>query len=303
MLHCTKLVHQYLVYCEYQKNLSTDTLKAYRIDLTQFTTFLNETDKTLNREGLINYIARLHVTYRPRTAKRKVATLKAFCTWLEYEELIECNPFDKIRVKFNEPQILPRTIPLETVEAVLHAAYDNLPAGGISAIRDVAILEMLFAVGVRVSELCHLTPKTCNLQNGTVLILGKGAKERLLQIGNPDVLTVLRQYYTAFSSLIDNSGWFFINRLGRRYSEQSVRSMLYKYLALAGSNLHVTPHMFRHTFATQLLEEDVDIRYIQSLLGHSSITTTQIYTHVTSKKQLAILSSKHPRNRMAPNCG
>lgn len=105
-------------------------------------------------------------------------------------------------------------------------------------------------------------------------------------------------YYCAFSGQIHEVGWFFVNRLGNRLSDQSVRNMINTYVDLAEINQHITPHMFRHSFATLLLEEDVDIRYIQQLLGHSSITTTQIYTHVTSKKQRDILTSKHPRNRI-----
>lgn len=296
-------MNQYLAYCEYQKNLSPETLKAYRIDLHQFTAFLDETESGVDRKSLTSYVERLHNIYKPRTVMRKVASVKAFCTWLEYEEKLDVNPFTKLRIKYNAPRILPRTIPLETVEAVLRAAYANLSEHSSATLRDVAALEMLFAVGVRVSELCHLTPETCDLKNGTVLILGKGSKERLLQIGNPDVLEILRRYSTVFSSEIARSGWFFVNRLGNRYSEQSVRAMLQKHLVQINTRLHITPHMFRHTFATQLLEEGVDIRYIQSFLGHSSISTTQIYTQVTNKQKMAILSTKHPRNRMSLNKG
>ena len=105
-------------------------------------------------------------------------------------------------------------------------------------------------------------------------------------------------YQHSYSKQIEETGWFFLNRLGNRLSDQSVRFMINKYCQMAGIQLHITPHMFRHSFATLLLEEDVDIRYIQQLLGHSSITTTQIYTHATSKKQKDILTAKHPRNKI-----
>lgn len=130
----------------------------------------------------------------------------------------------------------------------------------------------------------------------------KGAKERLIQIGNHDVLKAVESYQRAFGEKIEKAGWFFVNRLGRQLSDQSVRNMITKYSDMAGIQMHITPHMFRHSFATLLLEEDVDIRYIQQLLGHSSIVTTQIYTHVASKKQRDILTTKHPRNRIHTSC-
>ena len=120
-----------------------------------------------------------------------------------------------------------------------------------------------------------------------------------IQIGNKAALSAVAIYHHTFSSAIAKSGWFFVNRIGSQLSDQSVRFMIQKYATLAGVNQHITPHMFRHSFATLLLEEDVDIRYIQQLLGHSSITTTQIYTHVTTKKQRDILATKHPRNKIS----
>lgn len=165
-------------------------------------------------------------------------------------------------------------------------------------LRDIAVLELLFATGMRVSELCSLSNSSIDLQDGVIKIYGKGSKERIIQVGNPDVLAAVNSYYCAFSNQIHKAGWFFVNRLGNRLSDQSVRNMINIYVELAEIDQHITPHMFRHSFATLLLEEDVDIRYIQQLLGHSSITTTQIYTHVTSKKQRDILTSKHPRNRI-----
>lgn len=293
---------RYLQDCEYQKGLDSKTLKAYRIDLTQCMVFMEQGNQQLDRDSVMAYIVNLHQSYKPRSVRRKIASLKAFCGYLEYEGLLEENPFNKLRLKLDPPLILPRTIPLPDIEGILAAAYQSkrdVPGGGM-ALRDVAILELLFATGIRVSELCALKPNDVRLEEGEVIIYGKGAKERLVQIANPAVLQVLQEYRSAFAAAIGCVGKFFVNRLRRPLSDQSVRSIVRKYARLAGLEQHITPHMFRHSFATLLLEEDVDIRYIQRLLGHSSIVTTQIYTHVAGRKQRDILAAKHPRNQMHP---
>lgn len=167
-----------------------------------------------------------------------------------------------------------------------------------SILRDIAVLELLFATGIRVAELCSLRVEDVSLSDGSLRVYGKGSKERILHVGNNDVLEAVRQYEKAFHKEIVRSGFFFINVRNAKLSEQSVRKMIEKYARLSGIAIHITPHMFRHSFATLLLEEDVDIRYIQQFLGHSSITTTQIYTHVSTSKQKRILQSKHPRNKL-----
>ena len=162
-------------------------------------------------------------------------------------------------------------------------------------LRDIAVVETLFSTGIRISELCSLKKTDVNLYDGSILIFGKGSKERLIQIGNNDVLQLLIKYQSAFCNEIEETNHFFVNTNSSSLSDQSVRRMLRKYTALAGIQLHITPHMFRHTFATSLLEADVDIRYIQEMLGHSSINVTEIYTHVALSKQKDILQNKHPR--------
>ena len=151
---------------------------------------------------------------------------------------------------------------------------------------------------MRVSELSNLNFGDINLEENEIRVFGKGSKERIIQIENKSVRMAIQKYHKLFAADIKSSGFFFVNRLCNRLSEQSVRSMINKYAESAKSDMHITPHMFRHSFATLLLEEDVDIRYIQRLLGHSSITTTQIYTHVAMSKQKEILSAKHPRNKI-----
>ena len=134
-----------------------------------------------------------------------------------------------------------------------------------------------------------------NLYDRTILIYGKGSKERRIQIGNDDVISILNKYKKEFLYEIESCKHFFVNQSGRVLSDQTVRRMINKYSSLAAIELHITPHMFRHTFATSLLEADVDIRYIQEMLGHSSINITEIYTHVAMSKQRDILTAKHPR--------
>ena len=148
---------------------------------------------------------------------------------------------------------------------------------------------------MRISELCSLKIDDVNLEDKTILIYGKGAKERRIQLGNDDVTGILEEYRGDYFSKMKKCGHFFANQAGQALSDQSVRRMINKYTAIAGIGLHITPHMFRHTFATSLLEADVDIRYIQKMLGHSSINITEIYTHVTMEKQRDILATKHPR--------
>jgi len=297
-------IHQeittYLYYCEYQKKLSTKSIKAYSIDLKQFVHYLSTVpEQNPTKATISGYFMKLHQLYSPRTAKRKLASIRAFFNYLEFEEMLDVNPIRKIRTKFQEPKVLPKTIPLKFIEQLLAIAHQekNLAKtayGSFSARRNVAILETLFATGMRVSELCSLKTEDVNLEDGTIHVMGKGAKERVIQIGNDEVLAALQQYWVANTC----QSVFFINRLSSRLSEQSVRFMIRKFVKKAEIALHITPHMFRHSFATLLLEEDVDIRYIQRMLGHSSIQTTQIYTQVTTEKQRQILTTKHPRNRM-----
>ncbi len=296
-----KYVDNYLKYCQMQKRLDEKTLRAYRTDLAQFCKYTQSADVLgITPEILENFFADLHQRYKPKTVKRKIASLKALFHYFEYKDLVIQNPFNKVRIKFREPVLLPKTIPLYHVETFLSTLYQQTSTAKTAyqrrnALRDCAVIELLFATGMRISELCSLHTDDLNLQDRTILIYGKGSKERKVQIGNDDVISALKKYQNDFEKEIQNCGYFFANQKGRRLSEQSVRRMINKYTSLAAIDLHITPHMFRHTFATSLLEADVDIRYIQEILGHSSITVTEIYTHVAMSKQRDILTTKHPR--------
>lgn len=294
-------ISNYLDYCQYQKNLDTKSLKAYRIDLKQFSQ-QNVTIKIsdITTDMLEKYIATLNKQYKPKTVKRKIASIKAFYSYLEYKDYIEKNPFNKVKVKIREPVKLPKTIPLYIVENFLTTIYEQQRNAKTNyakrnALRDVAVIELLFATGLRISELCSLRKNDINLVEQTVLVYGKGSKERRIQIGNDDVIKVLKEYKKEYVIQIEKCEYFFANQSGQKLSDQVVRRMINKYSSIAAIDLHITPHMFRHTFATSLLEADVDIRYIQNMLGHSSINITQIYTHVAMSKQRDILTTKHPR--------
>lgn len=301
-------IDNYIRFCEYEKNLSQYTLKAYRIDLNQFRVYVAVNNSDLDKNCLSGYISLLHTKYKPKSVKRKIASLKAFFSYLLDIEVIERNPFNQIKVSYREPFTLPKTIPFPTLKKLLGELYAEANQADISEEKrkgllcDVAVMELLFASGIRVSELCSVRPSDMDLQNGTICIWGKGSRERIIQVENKEVQIALANYKACHKKQIANSGYFFVNHRGHKLAEQSVRAMLNRVSRSAGITQHITPHMIRHSFATLLLEEDVDIRYIQRLLGHSSITTTQIYTHVASAKQKEILSTKHPRNKLTFTC-
>lgn len=295
-------INKYLHYCKFQKELDDKTVQAYRTDLEQFIALIGENDP--DKEKLNEYLLYIHSRYKQKTVKRKIASVKALFHYLEEEEIIEINPFHKVKTKFKEEIVLPKIIPRNIIEQLLNYLYKGREMEVYSEwhkkiiLRDIAVIETLFSTGLRISELCHLQNKYVDLKNGVLCIQGKGGKERYLQIGNSDVLSILNVYKKCFEERIKEHGYFFVNRYGNPLSEQSARRMIHKYADAIQADINITPHMFRHSFATYLMEEDVNIRYIQKMLGHSSITTTQIYTYVTTEKEKEILQTKHPRNKM-----
>lgn len=284
---------------EYRKQLDQKTLKAYRIDLRQFFEYVGVDEP--KKERTEAYITQLHQKYKQKTVKRKIASVKAFYNYLEEMEIIVENPFHKIKVRFKEIITLPRIIPREEIEQLLNYMYKYLNEHKSSynyILRDVAVVEAFFATGARVYEISNIREDCINLNTGLIRLMGKGGKERYVQISCPSILDVLKKYYAENKSAIKKSGYFFVNNRGNRYTEQSIRLMLKKYTKQAGIERKITPHMFRHSFATYLIEEGVDVSCVQQILGHSSIKTTQIYIHISAKKQADILRNLHPRNTM-----
>jgi len=303
------LVNQYLTFCQYQKLLSAHSIRAYRVDMGQLIAYLstispqpmkiNELDK-----GIIQgYIQQLMGKYNPRTCKRKIATLKAFLNHLEFEDIIALNPMRKINTTFKEPKLLPKHLKLNEMESLLQYMYSLLqhvtsPYARYKVLRCIAYLELLFATGIRVGELCALTLSSINIEQGLIKVYGKGKKERIVYIGSQSVLTALSLYLQLRLQQETSSKYFFLSWTGEKMREESVRSNLRRcaFAALAGK--HVTPHMIRHTFATLLLEEGVDIKFIQEFLGHSSVVTTQKYLHLTNLAHKTVLETKHPRIKL-----
>ena len=298
---------QFLFHCQYEKNLNQKTLKAYGTDLRQMHEFLAQAGAAdavtlIDKTHLRNYIRHLHTLLAERSLKRKVATMKSLFHFLEREDVIPVSPFRKMDVRIREARRLPRTVPIDQITRLfkhVYAARDSASEGTAkraALLRDLAVLEALFATGARVAEVCSLTPDDVDLARGRIRILGKGSRERVVQLCHPESISALQEYRGHVET--HSSLWFFANRFGRRLSEQSVRAILRRHASAAGLSLHVTPHMLRHSVATLLHEDGADIRYIQQLLGHRSIATTQIYTEVGETSQRRMLLQHHPRRHL-----
>lgn len=305
-------ISQFLLHCRHEKNLSPKTLKAYATDLRQMEEFLArdrglDTVASIGKAELRGYIHHLHAVLAPKSLIRKIATMKSLFHFLEREDAIPVSPFRKMEVRVREPRRLPRTIPLDQITHLFKHVYaacalaQQGTAERETLIRDLALLETLFATGARVSEICSLTVDDVDLGRDRIRIIGKGARERMVQLCHAQTVTALHEY--RLRTQHRGSIWFFISASGGRLSEQSVRSMLRRHTVGSGLHLHITPHMFRHSVATLLHEDGADIRYIQHLLGHRSLATTQIYTEVGETSQRRMLLRHHPRRDLAVEFG
>lgn len=304
-------IDSFLFHCRYEKNLSPKTLKAYESDLRQFSGFLGPPPgpagiSEVGKSTLRDYIRHLFARFAEKTIKRKVASLKALYNHLEREDVVGVNPFRKMDVRIKEKQRLPRTIPLPSLVQLLQHLY-RLRLGAAEfrdeqyrlVVRDIAVTEVLFATAIRVSELCTLRQEDVDLSTGRIRILGKGGRERMIHICSSETLASLAEYTSLYHGGPGTDILFLRTRLGSALSDQTVRRLLRNRANEAGVTEVVTPHAIRHSVATFLLEKGVDIRYIQHLLGHRSITTTQIYTHVTNTEYRRILETHHPRGHVS----
>lgn len=299
MKNLVSLISNYIEVIEHIKKLSPNTIKAYRIDLNQFASFTKNI--LANKDMIKQYIVYLNQQFAPRSVKRKIASVRAFYRELSINGILKKNPFDQLEIRIHTPKQLPRTIPQQIIQSILQSAYSEYSHGNRIALRNIMVLELLFNTGLRVSELCSLERDNFSLDDDglRLLVNGKGSKERVIQLVTPELLKLSKLYYQTYAQQIHQHSAIFYNRNGKRISPQSVQRIINRYLKKLNLQNHITPHMFRHTFATSLLEAGMDIRYIQSLLGHSSISTTQIYTHVTTKRQTLLLNELHPRSKMS----
>ncbi len=274
---------QFIIHCLAEKGLQKQTIINYNDDLKSFYKFLNEDNfqvEDLSLDHLKNYI--VYLTNEGKsilTILRHISTLKSFYLFLINEKKIKCN-IDQLDLP-KKPHHLPTVLSFEEVDSLLEQPDLSKPAG----IRDRAMLEVMYATGLRVSELLTIEKKNLSIEKKQIRIFGKGAKERYVPIST-FALEYLIKYINEVrnESPYHNSKYIFINKEGKPLSRQAFWQIIKNYASKAGIIENVTPHTLRHCFATHLLENGADLRSVQEMLGHSDISTTQIYTHVSSKR-------------------
>lgn len=293
-----ELIEQFMRTCREEYRLSDNTLRAYACDLRQYNAWIENRDYT-SPASVRSYLSHLNNKYSPATVKRKLATLHAFTSFLQEKEQIIDSPFKNMRIRIKTPQRLPKIISTQTLKQLFTSLYATNfeKTNTFYLLRDRAIFELLIATGIRVSELCALNTNDIDLEGKTLRIFGKGNKERTIQIENTMTLLALKKYI-GHTRCTSTSTPVFLNSANTRISTRTVREIINRRIQEAGITQKITPHMFRHTFATMLLENNIDIRYIQNLLGHSSLRTTEIYTHVSSAKLREIMRHNNPRNQI-----
>ena len=300
-------IDPYLDYLRVERGLSSATISAYRSDLLGFAAFAEsgaygdwQSDPRPAREFLASLGRPPHVR-RPATHRRKAASIRAFYRFLFSEELIGRDVAGLLDLPRQQRQ-LPDTLDLAQVEAILDAP-DAATADGL---RERALLELLYACGLRISEALRLDVDDLSLREATVRVIGKGDRERMLPVGAVAIEVITRYLEVARPALLERAeardpraarrgGPLFLSVQGRRMSRMSAWRGLRRAALTAGVSGHVTPHTLRHSFATHLLEGGADLRVVQELLGHASITTTQLYTHLTGERIKQVYARAHPR--------
>ncbi len=299
-----QMITSFIEYCKVFRNLSPETQRAYASDLHQFESFCNQLNHSVfSSEAIKEWLKVLDSNLKPRSILRKCSSLKSFYRFARINGWIDSDPFFDVPLKIKHIESLPKDISLRDVERILQYAYqkcnvDLSPAKHMQAIRNAAIIELLFGTGIRVSELCSLSPNDIDLESGRILIHGKRNKERIVFISNQDAIHLIEKYAKLDQKVILETGYMFNSQQKTRISSEMIRSILNTYATKSGVSSHITPHRFRHTFATALVNSDVNLRHIQTLLGHSSVQVTEIYTHIASTHHREILHEKHPRNHM-----
>lgn len=292
----------YLQSLENDSRLSHHTIQAYKCDLLTFFKWVEDQKITLISSNVIKkYFSQLHLVYKPTSIKRKYISLKKFFSENTKQTLSVENPFSNVNLKFPRQKILPKTLTIEEVTNLIKAVSNELEqANSIfrkkQATRNIAILVLLISCGSRISEISNLNISSIDMQERIVLIKGKGNKERIMYISSDAVISRLKKWLDIRNSFNPQSEALFLNKYGTRLSIYSIENIFKRYQKIANINQDSTPHYLRHTFATKLLDNGADLRSVQELLGHSNITTTQIYTEVSISRKKYVLSKYNAIN-------
>ncbi len=295
----------FLVHCADHRKLSPHTLKAYRRDLAHLCAFAPEPKEKLPLDSIDrNFVQRWLSSMaeaKPRTVRRRLATLKSMFATLERHGSLSQNPLAGLRSEVKVGLSLPRTVARSTVKSLLRSTRTqkaSSPKAMLRKTRDTALVEMLFSTGMRVSEVVGSNIAHVDMDRLAISVRGKGNREREIPIVCDAFMeSLVEQLAVRKKAGATQNDPLFVNRRGIRLTDQSVRGILRRHASKIGTR-RITPHMLRHTVATLLLEEGADLRHIQRLLGHSSITTTTLYAHVSERGQRQALGKHHPRNKM-----
>ena len=298
-----EVFNRYINYLEAERNASPYTVRNYTADLMDFFDFLRAKSisslKEVDRLTLRDYLAHLMKQGFVKTSiARKLSAIRSFYRYLLQVGLMDTSPV----ATTSSPKLdkrLPSFLTLEEVRRLLETPDLSTPQGQ----RDRALLELLYASGIRVSELVQLNLEQVNLDTREIRVWGKGAKERVVLMGKPAAEALTTYIGEGRAKLLGGkrSTGLFLNRYGGRLPERRVQRILEKYAGLAGIDKRVHPHMLRHTFATHLLDGGADLRVVQELLGHAALSSTQIYTHVTKSQAKKVYLSAHPMAREKDN--
>lgn len=291
-----ELVDRFLQYMVSERNVSPQTVRAYSSDLARYLEWAERSGADplgADPRILRRYLAELdRAKYARSTIARRLSAVRSLFSYLNREGMITYDPASVVASP-KLPKRLPRLVPTDVLAALLDAPGDDTPAN----LRDRAILELLYATGARVSELASLDTGDVDLASGQIRVTGKGDKQRILPL-HREAVSRLRIYLNDSRPKLDTKGTenaVFLNRTGARLTDGGIRRMLRRHLDAVGAASGVTPHTFRHTFATHLLEAGADLRTVQDLLGHVALSTTQLYTHLGVQRLQRVHGDAHPR--------
>lgn len=285
----SSLIDAFITYLQLERRMSINTCSSYQTDLIQFDKFINCKIEDVNKQQLHEYVRYLKTAYKENSYLRKVAAIKSFNKYLETNNLGSNQQIELLTVKKKEKR-LPKFLTQEQIDSFL----DQFEYGDDIQNRDKAMFETLYCTGMRVSEIINVKYTDVNLENGTIRVVGKGNKERIVILNQSSVESLNRYIYSNRIKLqTDNTNILFLNSKGAPLTRQGFNYILKKHASNAGIT-EISPHIFRHSIATHMLNNGGDLRMIQMLLGHANISTTEVYTHVNNKKILEEYEKLHP---------